>query len=300
MATAQETAERTVADDPAFGAFALPRGLEALRRAGAALPPTGAARRVASLIRRVCLLGRADPVDVEAFPGQRARLHPRDNLSEKRVFGAPQFWDAAEREALARAMRESAAPFHFVDAGANAGLYALAVRSLGPARILAVEPEPEMLRRLRVNLALSGAEDVIVAPVALAAEEGTVRLAVSERNRGATGIAAGAEGPEAPARPLLALLREQGFERVDALKIDIEGAEEPVLCAFLRDAPPALRPRLVILEALRGADTPALALLARAGYQTLDRTRMNAILIAGPEILADSSLEDTDLADGKA
>ncbi len=293
-------AEETAAVEPPFGAFALPRGLEALRRATAALPPSGAARRAASLVRRLCLLGRADPVDVEAFPGQRARLHPRDNLSEKRVFGTPRFWDAAERRALATAMRERPAPFRFVDAGANAGLYALAVRSLGPARILAIEPEPEMLRRLRTNLALSGAAEVTVAPVALAAEEGTVRLATPGSNRGETRAAADGDGAAVPARPLLALLEAHGFDRVDALKIDIEGAEEPVLRAFLRDAPPARHPRLVILEATRGAATPALALLAGAGYQTVERTRMNAILLAGPDSPAGACLADRDLADGKA
>lgn len=266
--------------EPPFGHYALPGILEALRRFGAGLPPRAPARRITSVIRRLCLAGRPDPVDVEAFPGQSARLHPRDNLSEKRVFAAPQFWDREERDRLAEAMRSAPSPFRFVDAGANAGLYTLALRSAGPIRALAIEPDPENLRRLRANLAASGAaEDVTVAPVALGAAEGAARLGAASGNRGEIALT-GAPGGEIRVRPLLALLEEAGFDRVDALKIDIEGAEAEVLGAYLRDAPPALRPGLVVIEAQRGADTPALALLRQSGYALDGRTKMNAILTA--------------------
>ena len=264
--------------EPPLGAHALPPVLERLRRFGAWLGRGGLARRATSVIRRLCLAGRSDPVDLEPFPGQRARLYPRDNLSEKRVFGAPQFWDWTERAALAETMRAAPAPFHFVDAGANAGLYSLAVRSLGPARILAVEPEPETLARLRVNLAASGASEVEVAPVALGAARGVARIAAPAGNRGEAAL--GAHGAEVDTVPLLDLLAGAGFARVDALKIDIEGGEEPVLAAFFRDAPRALWPGLVVIEAPRGAETPALALLATRGYVMAGRTRLNAILRA--------------------
>jgi len=264
--------------DPPFGTFALPGALERLRRAGASLGRWRGCRAVCSAIRRTCLAGRPDPFDVEPFPGQRARLYPRDNLSEKRVFGAPQYWDHAERAALAGCMSQVSGPMVFVDAGANAGLYSLAVRSMGPARILAIEPEPGTLARLRVNLAASGAEEVTVAPVALSDRGGTVRIAASGANRGEAAV--GAEGAEVPGQTLLDCIREAGLERVDALKIDIEGMEEPVLQPFLAEAPAALRPRLVILEAPDGTETPALALMRREGYAVTARTRLNAILAA--------------------
>jgi FkbM family methyltransferase len=219
-------------------------------------------------------------VDVEAFPGQRARLYPRDNLSEKRVFASAARWDRAERAALADRLSRTPPPFHFVDAGANAGLYTLALRAVGQIRGLAIEPAPEMLARLRFNLRASGAGEVTVAPVALAAETGAVALAPAGANRGEVAVTGGGRGPHVAARPLLDVVREAGFGRIDALKIDIEGQEAEVLGAFLRDAPPSLRPGLVVIEAPRGADTPALALLRRTGYVTRERTRMNAILAA--------------------
>jgi len=289
--------------DPPFGSHALPRALERLRRFGASRGQGPIARRAASLIRRICLLGRADPVDVEPFSGQRARLYPRDNLSEKRVFGAARIWDRAERAALARAAAQSPPPFHFVDAGANVGLYSLAVRSHGPARILAIEPDPETLRRLRDNLAASGAAEVQVAPVALAERSGRARLAGPAANRGEIALlapeSAGRDGGPEPAgdavetRPLLTVVQAAGFGRIDALKLDIEGAEAPVLEAFLAEAPAALWPRLVILESRRGEETPALALLRRSGYVELERSRMNAILASPPEGLQAATMTMT-------
>ncbi len=44
-----------------------------------------------------------------------------------------------------------------------------------------------------------------------------------------------------------------GFERIDAMKMDIEGFEDRVLPPFFETAPRSLWPRLLILEAWTGA-----------------------------------------------
>ncbi|MGF1554417.1 MAG: FkbM family methyltransferase [Paracoccaceae bacterium] len=262
-----------------LGAHALPAAVEALRRTGGRLGRGPLARRAVSLLRRLVCLGRPGPFDVEVFPGRRARLHPRDNLSEKRAFAGPQFFDPAERAALAEAIRRGPRPFAFVDAGANAGLYTLwALSVAGPDALhaVAVEPEPTMAERLRVNLAGSGA---CVVEAALAERSGQVRLSAAGANRGEVRLdAAGAV--EVGAVTLAGLAEAQGLARIDALKIDIEGAEHPVLAAFFRAAPRALWPTLVLIEAPRGGETPALALLRERGYRVRERTRLNAVLTA--------------------
>ena len=221
--------------------------------------------------------------DVEPFPGQAARLYPSENLSEKRVFGGTQFWDWVERAALGRAVRAANEPVYFVDAGANAGLYSLAVRSEARGQagksILAIEPDPENLRRLAFNVRASGAQDcVTVAEVALGGEEGFATISSGHANRGELKLAE--QGTRVALRPLLAVLQWAGFSRVDALKIDIEGMELPVLRHFLENAPTALLPGMVIIEAQRGEQTEALSLLQAAGYQIEERTRMNVVLTA--------------------
>ncbi|MEM9100437.1 MAG: FkbM family methyltransferase [Pseudomonadota bacterium] len=262
-----------------FGTYALPARLENLRRFGQALGTGGLARRVTSIIRRICLSGRPDPIDVEPFPGQKARLHPRDNLSEKRVFGASQFWDAEERAALAAHRANCQSPFAFVDAGANVGLYTLAVRSFGPIQGVAIEPDPENLRRLRFNLEASDAQEVVIADCALSDRAGQVDLALVDGNRGEiSGLGDGAERVTVAARPLLDVIQDAGLTRIDALKIDIEGMELPVLAAFFNDANVEMHPAMIILEARRGEETPALAFLRQRRYMPVQRTKMNVIL----------------------
>jgi FkbM family methyltransferase len=231
------------------------------------------------MIRRVVSLGRNGPFDVEAFPGQNARLYPAENLSDKRVFAGAQFWDWAERAALGAHVRASDEPFYFVDAGANAGLYTLAIRAEAEGKtlkVLAIEPDPENVARLRFNLTASSAENVTVAEVALGDHEGEAKIAHGHANRGELSLAS--EGTRVSLRPLVSVVEWAGFPRIDALKIDIEGMELRVLSHLLEHAEKALWPGMVILEARRGEQTPALALLERSGYTIAERTRMNVVL----------------------
>ena len=273
-------------DAAAFGVYALPPAREALRRIGQRLGRGAAARRMCSLIRRIVTRGLSGPFDVEAFPGQRARLYPDENLSDKRVFAGVQFWDWAERVALGRTVRAAREPVYVVDAGANAGLYTLAIRAEAgdrAIRILAIEPDPENLARLRFNLAASGADDVTVAQNALSDCTEEVFVEANHANRGELRLTD--SGTPVTARPLLDLIQQAGFPRVDALKIDIEGMEERVLTHYLSHAHRDLWPKTVILEAQRGAETPALAYMLKNGYRVTERTKMNAVLRrnAGPD-----------------
>ncbi|MEM9010096.1 MAG: FkbM family methyltransferase [Pseudomonadota bacterium] len=263
---------------PDFGAHALPPWADAVRRSAALVPR----RWMVSLLRRLATLGRQDPFDVTVFATMHARLHLADNRSEKRAFAGPQFWDRRERARLAAELAEVPdGPFHFVDAGANVGLYSLALlasaRAEGVAlRGLAIECDPTNIARLRFNLGASGADEIAVVEYALAAEAGTLHLAPAvPGNRGEIRVAA--EGVAVRARPLHDVVTEAGFPRIDALKIDIEGMEQAVLAPFFDTAPPALWPRLIVVETGRGEGAEILALLETHGYVLEARPGINSI-----------------------
>jgi len=75
------------------------------------------------------------------------------------------------------------------------------------------------------------------------------------------------------------LLGELGIERIDALKIDIEGAEDEALCPFLAGAPTSLLPWRVVVENSDGLWTRDLrGTLTGRGYRELFRTRLNTVL----------------------
>src|SRR5690606_27108010 len=126
--------------------------------------------------------------------------------------------------------------FRFIDIGANTGLYSLfvAARAGADATIIAVEPQPEVKDWLAFNVAANGFATIHHVDAAVAAGPGTARLSLPARNRGAASIARADEPKLATEAPtvevstlgILDLMDRFGIERADALKIDIEGAEE--------------------------------------------------------------------------
>jgi hypothetical protein len=75
---------------------------------------------------------------------------------------------------------------------------------------------------------------------------------------------------------LLALVQGEGYERIDAIKLDVEGAEDIILEPFLRDAPEALWPSFIIIEDSRQRwQSDLVGLLTRSGYELVAQTRLN-------------------------
>ena len=243
---------RSTVDAAPFGHYA-PRGLCGLALRLTRRCPTGwLGKRTAFLLRGLAmrLLGPR-PLDVVSL-GAPMRLYPQRNVAEKRLAFTPQYFDAPERALLAARLKGD---FVFLDVGASVGGYALFAAGLGGprARILAVEPLPELFGRLVYNIGQSACANVKAVGCALLDIDGEITLFVNQGNQGETsarivGAESGAARIRAPAKTLLTLAREEGYDRIDAIKLDIEGAEELVLEPFLRDAPRTLWPRLIVME----------------------------------------------------
>lgn len=246
-------------------------------------PETWLGMRLAFLARRVAMMTFRHSLDVEVF-GQRMRLYPFNNVSEKRILFTPQYFDPVEREILARHVGER---YVFIDIGANVGAYALFVAGLAGhgSRVLAVEPQPGVFDRLVRNISLNPSGIVKAIGCALADKEGEMTLFLAARNRGESSVKfQGApledgQSVRVPARTLLRLVEDEGLDHIDAVKIDVEGAEDLILMPFLRDAPPRLLPRLFIIENARERwQTDCIAALEAIGYATVAETRLNVVL----------------------
>lgn len=267
-------------DTQPYGTYA-PAGLVAriAERTGRFSPDTWRGRRLALALRRLAItLLRGQPLDVERF-GARMRLYPYNNNCEKKVLFTPQFFDPRERALLRERLPADCV---FLDIGANIGAYALFVAAFaGPrARILAVEPQPDVFDRLTYNIAQNPFGTVKAVACALADRAGELTLFIDPRNRGESSlkIVGTNEGAQikVPAMTLLDLVRGEGIERIDAIKLDVEGAEDLILEPFLREAPPGLLPKLLLVE--NGTDRWQLDLpkhLESHGYREIARTRLN-------------------------
>ncbi len=126
--------------------------------------------------------------------------------------------------------------FTAIDLGANCGFFATLLGELvGPGgRVLAIEPQPNNARLLRKNVQQRGLDAVVtVAQAAAGSSEGTATLFLaSPTNLGDYRIAAdggAAQGERVDVRVARVDDLAAGFERVDFVKMDIQGFEMQAL-----------------------------------------------------------------------
>lgn len=131
-----------------------------------------------------------------------------------------------------------------IDAGAHIGMATLYFKYLYPAaRITCIEPLPENLELLAANIADNHLTDVAVVPAALAPAQSELRFFTDDSGLGwhsTSGFLPGAWNGQQHSKQLsvpTCTLSSLLTERVDLLKLDIEGLES----AVLREAAPQLK-----------------------------------------------------------
>lgn len=119
-----------------------------------------------------------------------------------------------------------------VDLGVNRGAFALPLARAFGCRVFGVEPVAELAAQLPRE------PGVEIDVAAIAGSDGTATI-FDNVGRCATAVAtlaeSGAGTREVPALTLAALFDRHGIERVDLLKVDIEGAEIDALLAAPRE-----------------------------------------------------------------
>jgi FkbM family methyltransferase len=240
-------------------------------------------KRLAFAARRLGLALLKTPVDTIVFD-KRMRLYPFRNVCEKRLLFTPQYFDARERDFLEKHLPKDAV---FIDIGANIGGYALFVASITDesSTIYAVEPQPIIHERLVYNIEINEAHNIHAHRIAVADKDGEVTLFLDETNQGEASMklvgfgARGGQSTTVEAKALLTLVSDQNIQRIDGLKIDVEGAEDIILERFFCDADEVLHPNIIVLEnGEQSWQTNCVALLKSYDYVEVERTRLNIIL----------------------
>jgi FkbM family methyltransferase len=151
------------------------------------------------------------------------------------ITGLSAWYSGAEREHH-RAFREHLRPGSVaIDVGANWGLHTLYLSRLvgETGRVLALEPFPPAFEELEWHLATNGCRNVRALKVAASDANGQARFipgdspSTGRLNFG--GAAPADTGMTVPTRTLDAVVEEARFDRLDLVKIDVEGAEGQVL-----------------------------------------------------------------------
>jgi FkbM family methyltransferase len=245
------------------------------------MPGGWVGRRMALILRRLVMRSlNGLPLDLETFD-IRMRLYPYKNVCEKRILFTPQYFDALELKILTERIKEGGI---FIDVGANVGWYALSVaqKAGASARILAVEPQPEIFDRLIYNIRQNPFGTIKAVACAVADKTGELTLFLDPNNRGESSLkivgSSLTDAIKVPTVTLLDLFNREGFDHVDAVKLDVGGAEDLILDPFFRDAPPSLYPPLLIIEDVPERwqiDLPKL--LDSKGYRRILKTKMNLV-----------------------
>lgn len=221
-------------------------------------------------------LWRRQPITVE-LPRWQARLRLPADWGSVGIAMLYCLREHYEPELIA--MERFVAPGQtIVDAGASCGIYTVAFAKLlaGTGRVLAFEPGARAHAVLDANVRLNALANTRVFKLALADRATSARLRHHPFGPVSYFLdtAGGAPGPAEEAVETARLddvLRSEGAERLDVLKIDVEGAEELVLlgarAALARSRPVILFEHNPSLPRRLGlSPTGAVDLLRGLGY----------------------------------
>ncbi|MFA7256223.1 MAG: FkbM family methyltransferase [Kiritimatiellales bacterium] len=217
-------------------------------------------------------------VDI-AIRGVKYRLNLSDNITDAKVLSSSKEYDGKELSLLKKTCRNGV----FVDVGANVGYYSLALANGGAASVLAIEPNPPTLSRLRFNIKINEFENrITTVPVGIGPQGEAKFFSAND-----LGSASLIEDPShkntsitIQTRPLLDIIKEHGVEKIDGMKIDVEGMEDRALLPFFEAAQKSLWPSCLVIEHCHQKEwkVDIISHLLKSGYVQVEKTRANTVL----------------------
>lgn len=224
--------------------------------------------------------GAIDYVDDEgAF-----RLYPTTNLTENGLLLRKDY-NLAEINFLKADLGSNSV---FLDIGANIGLYSIRIAraiSNTAGKVIAIEPNPPTLERLRFNVKANDLDNISIHAVAIGDYRGSANLVAAEEDLAIVNAVRDDESGEIPVVPLEDILNKEGVAQIDALKIDIEGYEYRALKPFFTHCSKKMWPKKISIEHLTteqsGNKSDIETLLVEIGYSFRGKTRSNAFYSLG-------------------
>lgn len=208
------------------------------------------------------------------------RCHPWDNVTDGKLLFTPRHYCPKEFKILRRALANGGV---FVDIGANVGAFTLQAAALKDVEVLAIEPNPTALNRLKFNLMINDFRGVTIIETVVGEWNGETSFTFNQESIGQSGIGVRSTGGKydvhrLPIRTLSNILSEQKINSITVLKVDVEGFEDNVLIPFLESAKRSQWPRVFIIEDNRPIRPRILSVLSDCGYNFALRTKENVVL----------------------
>lgn len=197
------------------------------------------------------LLSDPKKLKIQSVNLQSFTLLARVNEDVGRLMKLHGNYEVAETNFLHRVVKPEDTCF---DVGGNVGFFALLFAKLAPkGKVHCFEPITLNTRLIEASAELNSLDNIVVNNVAVGARNGEIEFVISEDSAYSSMIDTG-RSPKKSVRqvPLLTLDKyatEHGVERMDILKIDVEGAEADVIRgAHSLLSNPSRRPRYIMIE----------------------------------------------------
>jgi FkbM family methyltransferase len=167
--------------------------------------------KLTQILHQAWLRVHGSIVDIEVR-GVKYRLNLQNNTTDIKILISSKFYDETEILALAKHSQDRP----FIDVGANTGYYSMQMALRGCPKIIAVEPNPPTLARLRYNISLNSMTDRINVVAAGVGPEGELDFYQTACLGAASFVKPSDDVPimKAPTKPLLDILAENGIEKI--------------------------------------------------------------------------------------
>ena len=225
-------------------------------------------------------INKTNPIDI-IYHDVKFRLYPHNNTIESKMLVSSRLREGKELGVISGFIKNGGT---FLDIGANVGYYSLMAAKLGATKIIGVEPNPIVLERFKANIKFNRFEKKIKTfQIGIGEKYETMELRLSQTDMGGSSIVntkLNSDKIKIKVIPLLELLKKEGINKVDVLKIDIEGFEDRALIPYFKNLDKKFYPRLVLMEdsSLTDWKENILECLLANGYKVLARTRGNVLI----------------------
>lgn len=157
-------------------------------------------------------------------------------IDPSRNMGASIFWTGFHEFRELLFLSHHLKPgMNVVDAGANIGVFTVfSARRIGNGRLIAFEPVPALTEWLATNSTLNHLHNVIIEPCGLSDADGQLPIyEIDSTNEGLSTLYPGSlnqtKATQVPVKKLDDVLTSLSIDKLDFIKIDIEGGELPAL-----------------------------------------------------------------------
>ena len=201
--------------------------------------------------------------------GINIELDPAEFIDAALLF-LPQMYDAEELNTLKTLVKDD---WSVVDIGAHIGFYSLTLANLvSQGSVLAIEAAPSNALRFQKNVELNPKLKnikLLINGVSDKIETLSMGISTTGNTSGNSFLSGSSTRIDVTCKPLMELINEAGLDRIDFMKMDIEGFEFRVLNHFFQYASLLFYPKWILIE-----DNPTLvqegsihSLLQRHGYK---------------------------------